>query len=1064
MKRLNNKKPRTQTRSSLKEHTGVLIKLAFSMIICFSLGISQLFAQEKTISGKVVDETGEPLPGVNVIIKGSSTGTITTLDGTYLVTIDAVDAALVFSYIGYLDEEIPVGAETTIDVTLLPDIQGLDEVVVVGYTTKKRGELTGSVSTVSSEDLQNTSNNDLTKSLSGKVAGLIIQDRGGYPGSTDDDDFTMLIRGQATLNNNKPLIVIDGVPANSFSHLAPSDIASLSVLKDGAAAIYGARAANGVIVITTNRGKSGKMEVNLNSSFKWSQFTRMPNMMNSEQYAIYKNEINERIGLPPAYSDEEIENYRNPDNLMYPSTDWVGLVFREFAPEQRHSLSLSGGSEKVRYFVSGDYIDQGGLYASDILEFKQWQVRSNIDMQLHKRFKVGLDISGNKNVRKEPSVSKNEIYKATYQTQPNVVGIYDNGLVAKARENGNNPVMLSSPEAGYIDYDNSTKQTKLSFDWDLGRITEGLSVTGFGHYKIYNEFRKTFRNVWETYEYNERTGEYDVIPSFFSENTISAEDWQRTTDSYQLNAQINYNRSFTGGHTVRGFIAYEQAAWDQRWYSAYGKDLISDDHPSLFAAGTEGMIINGKTDAGSRVNYFGSFSYGYKGKYLADFTLRYDGSQNFPEGNRFGAFPSLSLGWVITEEGFMTGVKDNWLSNLKLRASWAVMGNDRVAQYQYLSRYTYGGVRVGNTTGDNGNNWDPNFYVFGESPVLYNTFYESVLANPNITWETSNTTNIGLTFALFESKLSGDLNYFYEKRSDILVARTASVPDYAGITNLPSENFGEVENSGIEFQLAYNNRIGEFNYNIGGNFTYVKNNVVFIDEAANVPEWQKREGKPIGGFLYYPTNGIYADEEAVANDPDAIAGTLEGDIDYIDTDENGTIDANDRIRGGSSAVPEIQYGIFANFEWKGIALNILFQGQARSEIEIYYSGDNRPAFWFENRWTPENRNSTFPRAFERGDPYNAKDISYSNNVNQRSSIDTYIFDASFIRLKEVELSYTIPKNLISWLGLRIYARGSNLFTIDNIGWVDPEMPAYHDFSAGRYPPLRSYTIGLNATF
>ncbi len=1049
-----NKKQTQETVSVLKRKCASgLLRVTFTLALCLGLSFSSVFAQGITVSGTVIDETGELLIGANITVKGSTLGTITDYDGNYEIAIDQVGSVLVFSYIGYLSQEVETGTESVINITLQPDILGLEEIVVTGYSSRKRGELTGSVSTVSSEDIQKTSNSDLAKSLSGKVSGLIVQDRGGYPGSTSGQDNTLLIRGKSTLNNNAPLIIVDGLAVGSFSFLSPSDIASISVLKDGAAAIYGARAANGVIVITTNRGKSGQAKINFSSSYRWDQFTRTPKMMNSEQYATYKNEINERIGLRPPYSEEDIENYKTPDNLEYPNTDWIDIVLRDYSPQSRNVLSISGGTDKVKYFVSGDAINQGGLFESDILDFTQYQGRANLDLQLHKNFKLGIDVSGNKSTRTSPSTKRTEIYKAIYNTQPNVVGIYDNGLVAKARENGNNPLMLSGNESGSENSNASMKQAKVHFDWDLDWITEGLSLTGAAYYKITNEFTKSFRNTWTTYEYAAGTDTYNPIPSFFGENTISVQDWYRNTESYQLNAQLNYNRTFSGGHTVRGFMAYEQSGGDQNWFEAYKKGLISADHPDLFSGSEEGLQANGQAIEWGRVNYFGTLAYGYQSKYLLDFTLRYDGSDRFAEGYRFGLFPGAMLGWVITEESFMDNIKGDWLNNLKLRASWAMMGNDRVNAFQYFSRYTFGGVRV------NGSNWNPNFYVFGQTPILYNSFYESVVANPYITWEKADTKNLGLSFVLFNSRLSGDINLFFQKRSDILVQRSASIPSYAALT-LPQENLGIVDNYGWEFELAYSGQLNDFNYSFGGNFTNAKNRVEYLDEAVDVPAWRKREGHPIDSYILYPTNGIYPDQEAVDNDPDAIIGTKEGDIDYIDTDGDGTITSNDRIRKHSSAVPEIQYGIYGDLSWKGIGLSFLFQGQAKSEIEIFYSIENRPEFWFTERWTPDNRNSIFPRAFQIGDPFNARDVDYYN----RSLIDVYLFNANFIRLKEVELSYSLPKELIKWIELRVFARGSNLFTIDNIGWLDPEMAAYHNFNAGLYPQLRSYSIGLNATF
>lgn len=1047
MKRLQLNKIRPERNNlSLRKIFKVLQITAF----CLLLG-AQAWAQGKSISGTVKDTDGNVLPGVTVVLQGTTIGTTSDFDGNFTLGNVPDEATIVVSFVGMKSQALPVGSQTEFDIVLEEDAIGLEEVVAVGYVTRKRGELTGSVSTIKTDELKRTSNTDMVKSLAGKVSGLIVQDQGGYPGAGEK---TLLIRGKATLNNNSPLIIIDGMPSGDFSHLSPSDIASLTVLKDGAAAIYGARAANGVIVITTNRGKQGEAKINFSSSYKMSEFTRRPSMMNSEQYATYKNEIAERKGMKLPYSEEDIAGFQNPDNLLYPSTDWFDLTFNQMSPETRNTLTISGGSDNVKYFVSGDVIDQGGLYASDVLSFKRYQVRSNLDIKINDYVKVGIDLSGNRSTRYEPSTSRNSIFKAVYNNPPDMVGIYDNGLIAQGGENGNNPVKLSSDDAGYIKHDNSFLQGKFNINIDLGWITQGLSFNGSSFYNINNEFNKTLLDTWDYFSYDPVNEDYILSQGFIGENKTSVKDYYRKTNTYQLNAQLNYSREF-GDHSVKGFVAYEESKWAQNYFSAYATDLLSSSLPDLFAGSNEGLDVDGKPYGGGRANYFGSLAYGYDNKYMVDLTFRYDGSDKFALGHRYGAFPGASLGWVISEENFMDDIKGNWLNNLKLRASWALMGNDRVGYFQYMSRFVYGGTAV------NGSQANPNFYTFGTSPVLYDSFYEGTEPNPVITWEKADTKNLGLSFVMFDAKLRGDANYFFQKRTDILVQRGASVPSYVGIGRLPQENFGEVNNFGWEFELAYNDNVGDFNYSFGGNFTNAKNRVVFLDEAENVPEWRKREGHPMDSYIVYPTEGIYRNQDEIDNDEDAIWKTMPGDINYIDTDGDGNITAEDRIRKHTSSVPEIQYGFFGNFEFKGFGLNFLFQGQAKAEIEIFYDNENRPDFWFENRWTPENPDARLPRAFASGDVFNAKDVSY---YNPRSTIDVYLFDADFLRLKELELNYTIPSKWVDWMGVTVFARGSNLFTIDKIKWLDPEMPAYNSFRAGMYSNLRTYTFGINVNF
>ncbi len=432
---------------------------------CFLLmSVMHIAYGQITVSGMVLDAANkESLIGVNIVIKGTSTGTVTDFNGNYSLEVPDANSVLVYTYTGYTDQEITVGNQTVIDLEMEEGSALLDEVVVVGYTTRKRGELTGSVSTVNAEDIERTSNKDLAKSLSGRVPGLIAVDRGGYPGSTDDEDLTLLIRGKSTLGNNAPLILIDNIPAASFSHLSPQDIESLSVLKDGAAAIYGARAANGVILITTKRGKKGAPQINLTSSYTSSRLSVVPKVMTSEQYAIYNNEFAERNGTSLPFTQEQISGYAaGTDPIRFPNTNWYDLTIADSSPEWRNTLSISGGGEKVNYFVSGDHLDQTGLYASGDLRFKQYQVRSNIDIKLHETFTLGLDLSGRFGDRNEPGVSPEFIYKHIYTNEPTEVGVYPNGLVARGGENGANPFIMSSNESGFINrIDNNLRSRNL---------------------------------------------------------------------------------------------------------------------------------------------------------------------------------------------------------------------------------------------------------------------------------------------------------------------------------------------------------------------------------------------------------------------------------------------------------------------------------------------------------------------------------------------------------------------------------------------------------------------------
>ncbi|WP_372775222.1 SusC/RagA family TonB-linked outer membrane protein [Mangrovibacterium sp.] len=1014
-------------------------------------GNLEAVSQQRGISGKVTDMQGLPLPGVTVLVKGTTTGTITDFDGNYTIGNVPEEAVLLFSFVGMKAQEVAVAGKSTINIKLEDESIGLEEVVAIGYTVRKKGEVTGSISTVSSESIERSGNKDIAKSLSGKVPGLIVNDRGGYPG---EGDMTLLIRGKSTLGNNSPLILIDGIVAGNFSYLSPQDIESLTVLKDGAAAIYGARAANGVILITTKRGKTGKPKINLSSSYTMSSFSVNPKLMNSAQYAVYQNEARERNGFAALYSEEAIAKYASgEDPLNYPNTDWLDLTFADYSPEYRTSLSVSGGNEDVNYFVSGDYMDQVGMYESGDLNFKQYQVRSNLDVKIYEDLKLGVDLSGRFGVRNEPGVPESYIYKHIYANSPTQVGVYPNGLVAWGGENGSNPYIMSSKEAGFITQTDNDLRAKFSMKWDLSNlVTEGLRIESFAGIRKMSNDIKNWYTPWTVYQlqtdgtYLESQGK-----SQQGDKAILRESFWKY-DELMLNAVVHYDRTF-GDHTVRGFAGIEQTTSDQRNFWAERKDFPTKQHYELFAGSDEGQLSYGTSAEWGRVNYFGSLSYDFAKKYFVDLTLRRDGSSNFAKGKQFGIFPGAAVSWSIGDEKFMD-FTNSWLNALKIRSSWAIMGNDQISAFQFLTRYSYGGLT---------DVAQPNWYIFGGT--RYNGYTPANVPNPDITWETADMKNIGVNFLMFDSKLSADVNYFYQKREDILITRNASVPDFTGLT-LPAENLGKVDNYGLELELAWSDKIGELSYNIGANFTQAKNEVVYMDEAADVPEWRKREGHPMDSYIVYPTFGLFKDQDMVDNLTAKYENTVEGEPAYVDTDGDGEITSNDAVRSYSSNVPEIQYGIFGGLNYKGFDLNFLFQGQAQAKMLVFFDMQEgaRPDFLFNERWTPENRDARYPRAFVQNDPYSA---NQSNNADNFQGADLWLHNASFVRLKEIELGYTFSKDLIKFGSLKVYVRGNNLLTLFSDVYdmgLDPEASGYNNFRLAQYPSLKSYSFGFNLSF
>lgn len=1004
------------------------------------------------IAGKVTDENGEGLPGASIVVQGTATGTTTNLDGDYKLSVPE-GSTLVVSFVGYKQQAIAVGSQTTINVQMELDAEQLEEVVVLGYTTRKRGELTGSVSTVSAEQLEKTPNKDLAKSLSGRVAGLIVVDRGGLPGTTNGMD--MLIRGKSTMGNNAPLILIDNIPAASFSFLAPTDIESISVLKDGAAAIYGARAANGVILVTTKRGRKGTPKINLSSQYTLAGLTARPNLMSSPQFATYHNEAAERDGTALPYSEADIAMYEAGNDPSYPNTDWYDETVNNYTPEWRHTMSVSGGSDNVSYFLSGDLLEQQGAFKSGDVNFNQKQLRSNIDVNLTNFLKVGIDVSGRFGQRNQPGVSFGHIYKHIYTNAPTEVATYPNGLHAWGGEDGANPIIMTREDGGFINTDDNNMRYRLSYDLDLSQWVEGLNIQGFAGIRDWNTKTKSWYTPWTYYSYNSSTDEYSAHRGNSQQGTqqvLRENFWQY--NELMLNSTIRYDRTF-GDHTLKGFVGIERFDSEQSNFYAQRQGFPSNDRPELFAGGDDGQISSGSSSESARLNYFGSVSYDYAKKYFVDFTLRSDGSGNFPEGKRFGTFPGVAVAWSIGDESFMEDAKPLF-SSVKLRTSWAKMGNDRIAPFQFLTRYAYGGAS---------NAPQPNYYHFGTNATRYLGFSSAAFpaANPNVTWETANMSNIGLNFSMFDYKLTADINYFYQKREGILIPNTGATPDFTGI-NLPDENLGKVDNYGWEFQLGWNDQIGDLTYNLGFNYTIAKNKIVFMDEAVDVPDQLKQEGFPLDSRVLYLTNGLFKNQEEVDAAPVKLNGTVPGEPHYIDTNEDGEISAGDRVRRHSSPIPEVQYGITGGLSYKGFDFNFLFQGQAKADMLVYFQAFNRPEFMFTERWTPENQNARYPRAFITSD-YSG---NQSGDIGNPEMADFYYHSASFLRLKEVELGYTFGKEKLKYGSARVFFRGMNMLTlfsdVFNDFGLDPEAGDYNDFRFSTYTGLKSFSFGVNFNF
>lgn len=1029
-----------------------LLKATTCLLLTSGIGISPAFAspesnelvtervqQTSTINGKVTDANGEAIIGASVTVKGTtSNGTITDLDGKFNLDAPA-NATLVISYVGYKTIEIPVNGKKTLTITLKEDTEMLDEVVVVGYGTQKKATLTGSVSSVGGDDIKKMSPVNITNTLAGKTAGVIANTRTGEPG---EDNADILIRGKGTLGSTSPLIVVDGVADRSFGRLNPDDIESISVLKDASAAIYGARAANGVIVVTTKRGKEGKVKVNYNGNLSFSQPTRIPEMLNSYQYATYVNEFDASQGNNPTYPETAMAKILDgSDPISFPDTEWWGEVAKNWATNMQHSLSVSGGNDKLSFYSSAQYMYQDAIYRNSPQDYNQYQFTTNIDAQINKAVKFSMDILGRQEVRNRGVWSTEDLFGYFLTTNPMSAPYYPNGLLRIGYDGvTRNAVLMVSDIPGTNKTTNNSINLKPKIRIDLDIITPGLYAEGYAALDYTFNDGKSVNTPYDIYSYSSATGEYTNNRD--ATGAISVNSWSNNSNTITLNARIGYSRTFNDMHRIDAFASYEQSKYKYNGLSGYRTNYLSSALPDLdFGSKVDADKDNGgNSSETARQNWFGRVNYGYKDKYLAEVTLRYDGSMNFAPGHRWGLFPSLSAGWIISEEEFFAPLADV-VNFLKIKGSWGMMGNDNITAYQYLSIYSF--------------NQDKS-YAFGTDPSYVQGVYETRTANPLVTWEKAKTWNIGFSAQFLQGKFGLDFDYFQSRRNDILITRNASVPTYSGLS-LPAENLGKVKNHGFEIVASYRDRAGDFEWGATGNVTYANNEVIYMDEATNTPQWQKATGHPIDGMIMYKALGIYQTQEEIDATPH-LSGTKPGDLQYQDTNGDKKITWDDAVRIDKSTTPKWIFGLTLNGSWKGIDLNVFFQGQADAQ-QLVMPGMNMANDFYEGRWmesnTPEqNAAAKWPRAFMKA--------AAVDNRNSQSST-WWLRDASFVRLKSMELGYTFPKNLTKHIGvekLRIYANGNNLFTIDNMGIFDPEMTA----GIGGYPIQRTLTFGANVTF
>jgi TonB-linked SusC/RagA family outer membrane protein len=1018
------------------------------VILIYKATPSTEIQQFKVIGTVIDDVTKEPLPGVNIQVEGTTLGTITDIDGKYTIELPNSNSSLVYSFVGYNTQKVQANAQNSvINVSLVPDVQSLEEVVVVGYGTQKSATLTGSVTELKGKEFIKSPQVNVSNSLAGRTSGVIANNRSGEPGY---DGSTFYIRGMSTTGNNDVLIVVDGIPGQigGLDRLDPNDIASITVLKDASAAVYGSRAANGAILITTKRGSTGKPSLSYSYNQGFSSPTRLPEMADAATYAILRNEIeyynNKSGGMNQVYSEADIQKYRDgSDPLNYPNTDWQSEVLKKVALQSQHNLSISGGTTDLKYFVSLGTLHQEGIYKKGVTDYKQYNIRANVDANITKRLKVGVNLSGREEDRKYPINSAGNIFRSIYRAYPNVAAYYPNGLPSTGIEN-NNPAIMATDMGGTIKNPTYIMNGSLRLNYAIPYI-DGLSIEGMVSVDKSFNFSKNFNKPYTLYSYNRNTDAYTGVLTGGSSGKARLDESQTNQTLVTTNYKLDYQKQL-GKNNINAFVIYEQSSSKEEKMTSIRYNYPTIETPELSQGGSAAAD---KDNSGSsyefaRKSYIGKVAYNYAEKYLLEAQFRIDGSSIFPDGEQYGFFPSVSAGWRISEEGWF---KNNvsFIDNLKFRVSYGVLGNDNVKPFQYFNNYTFA-----------------NNYVIGTD--IHPGIDLIKLANPAITWEESKKTDIGFNIN-FLKNFSAEFVYFKQERSDILTARNASIPNVSGIVNpyssdplVPSENIGKVNNKGFEASLGYNKQAGNFSYNIGANITYAKSEIIDIDEAEGLPEYQKETGGPLNSRLLYNAIGIFRTQEDLDKYPHLSNAQL-GDLIYEDYDKNGSITANDKIRSKYGKVPEITYGINMGASWKNIDFSMVFAGQTHvSTYVLPESGTvgNFYSSWADNRWSPNNVNGSYPRV----------DTRASSSINGGLYENTFwLNNSAFLRLKNTSLGYTLPDNLISKLKLtkvRIYVSAFNLFTITKVKDYDPEGDA--DNSGQFYPQQRIFNFGVNVNF
>lgn len=1036
----------------------------------FYLSITSLYAQELAVSGNVKDATGEFVIGASVLVKGTTNGTITDIDGNFTLTGLSAGSVIEVSYIGYVTQSLTVQDATPLQIVLKEDTETLDEVVVVGYGVQKKSVVTASIAKVSSDDLASTAPTRMDNALKGLAAGVTVTSSSGQPGAAAQ----IRVRGIGTINNSDPLYIVDGMPIEGgLDYLNPNDIASIEVLKDAASgAVYGARAANGVILVTTKTGKIGATKVSYDFSYGWQNAWKKRDVLNASQYAMMINEGYTNAGMDPKYS--------NP-NAYGTGTDWQDLVFNDNAPMMNHQLSVSGANEKVSYLFSAGYYTQDGIVGGNYnrSNYERLTLRSNtqytlFDEKENRNWLNSLKFTSNLSYARveSTSIDANSTWGSPLGSALALSPIltpYDEGDAAQEQ------LDKYANTEGYVPmYDPHNGKLFSIPGSEYGEMTNPLAnlslpgTVGWSH-KFVANFSAELQ-IWDNLKFKTS---YGADLSFWGDDGYTPEYYLRnggfSTHStafsskydglvWQLENVLMYDKTIDkhGFSVILGQSA-KKTTGSYLWGSR--NNINNYDRPYIDAS--NGLAENGDRDAAGAptetstlASLFARASYNYDERYMLQVTVRRDGSSRFGANNHYAVFPSFSLGWNLTNEKFMQRRPD-WLTTTKVRLSWGKNGNENIGNFRYT---------VLTSAGNNA--------IFGASESVINGVKASGLANPDLRWEESEQLDLGLDFGFFNNALTFTADYYKKTTNGMLM--TMNIPSYVGESK-PIGNVGKMENSGLEMEIAYKFNVADWNFRVAGNATYLKNKLIEYGNDsgwANLDAFQgagtisrAQNGKPFPYFYGYKTAGIFQNYDEINAYTNAEGGLIQpnavpGDVRFVDVDGNGVITEDDRTDIGKG-MPDWTFGFNFNASWKNFDFSMMWQGTAGNDIfdatrRTDISASNLPS-WMLERWTGEGTSNRIPH-FVLGD-----------NVNWQSS-DLYVYNGSYLRLKNIQLGYTLPQSITSKAfisSLRVYVAAENLLTFTQYHGFDPEISSGGTslgIDYGVYPQARVFTVGLNLNF